>query len=548
VRAFHLFYDVTRMRLTRPAASGVAIAAIALTAITVVLVQRARAKPFWHDEVYTLLESDLPVVTLWRACLDGIDLQPPLNAMITRGVHAITGTGTVATRVPPMAGFLAAAALLFVMARRRANVWIGLAAALALCLTPAWKYAIEARGYGLTLAWFAAALYGWSEAAAGRHLRRNWTIAAVALAAGVWSHYHAVLVFLPILAGEVVRQVRARRLSWVPWLALAAAVVLTAPLWPLALAASAQRATFWADPSLVSADEAYRYVAGGLLSSPAVRTGGLIVLAVALIEIARRIWRRDWPRRLPAHEVAAGMACLALPFAALTLGHWTHAFEPRYVVFATVAAALVVPLAVWACLPTHRVGDVLVATVMIAAAWPVVAAPVQREPDMLRDRFPMLVDWLRSPSPIALTGGVLFLETWYAMPEDARRHVTYLADAHGQKRDTYSDTVERGYLALARWTPVPVVELRDYVKQHPAFWLYALEPNWALHSLRLMPLTMEEQVRERDGRGRLIHVTTKPGLAHRASALSGYRLSDHRTTGHRTTEPDEPMTVRPLVR
>ena len=95
------------------------------------------------------------------------------------------------------------------------------------------------------------------------------------------------------------------------------------------------------------------------------------------------------------------------------------------------------------------------------------------------------------------------------MPPEARQRVTYLADAHGQKRDTYSDTVERGYMALARWTPVPVVELRDYVKQHPSFWLYVLEPNWALHSIQMMPVTIEEHVRERDSKGVLLRVTPR---------------------------------------
>ena len=512
------------MSLTRRVAR-VALVVLAASAIAAVLVHRAVAKPFWHDEVYTLLEADLPIVTLYRACLDGIDLQPPLNAMLTRGVHAIAGAGTVATRVPPMAGFLVAAALVFLIASRRANVWIGVAAALTLCLTPAWQYAVEARGYGLTLGCFAAALYGWSEAAAGRHPRRHWTLMALALAAGVWSHYYTVLAFLPIVAGELVRQARARRFDRAPWIALTAAVIGTAPLWPLALAASAQRGTFWTDPSAFQPAEVYAYVAGGyvpgrpaangLLTSPAVRTGALVVLALVLIEIARRMWRRDWPRRFPAHEIAAGVVCVALPVTALALGRWINAFDTRYIVFASVALAVVLPLAIWSCLPVHRAGDILAAVVIAVAVWPVLSAPIPRQPHMLRDRFPALVDWLNGPTPIAVTGGVPFLETWYAMPPEARQRVTYLLDPHGEKRDTHSDTVERGYMALARWTPLPVVELRDYVKQHPSFWLYAIEPNWALHSIEMMPVIIEEHARERDSRGMLLRVTAKTDAAGR---------------------------------
>lgn len=518
VRWFHMFYDVSRMRLSRQSAAGIALAVL-IAAIEVVLVQRALAKPFWHDEVYTILEADLPIVTLYRASLDGIDLQPPLNAMTTRAVHAVTGPGLVSTRLPPIAGFLGAVALVFLIVSRRANVWMGLAASLVLCLTPAWQYAIEARGYGLTLGCFAAALYGWSEAAAGRHPRRNWTIMAIALAAGVWAHYYAVLAFLPIVAGEFVRQAKARRIHWAPWIAVGAATIALAPLAPIALAASAQRATFWTDTAAYQLAEVYEYVAGGhlpgrpaesgLLTSPAVRTGGLVVLALMLIELGRRLWRRDWPRRFQAHEIAAAVVCIALPLVALALGRWIGAFDTRYVVFASVALAIVVPLAAWSCLPRHGAGDILVAAVMVVAVWPVVSAAVPRQPDMLRDRFPMLVDWLNGPNPIAVTGGVLFLETWHAMPPEMRRRVTYLADAYGQRRDTYSDTVERGYLALARWTSLPVVDLREYVKQHPSFWLYVLEPNWALHSIRMMPVTIEEYVRERTSKGTLVRVTAR---------------------------------------
>jgi len=41
---------------------------------------RAAGKPFWHDEIFTLVAADLPSVpTLWTALRDGLDLSPPLN-------------------------------------------------------------------------------------------------------------------------------------------------------------------------------------------------------------------------------------------------------------------------------------------------------------------------------------------------------------------------------------------------------------------------------------------------------------------------------------
>src|SRR6266852_6152106 len=77
----------------------------------------ARDKAFWHDEIYTILGAGMPVRTLWRASIDGVDLSPPLNTIVTHFVQSLAGVGPVATRIPAMAGFLAAALAVFTMAR-----------------------------------------------------------------------------------------------------------------------------------------------------------------------------------------------------------------------------------------------------------------------------------------------------------------------------------------------------------------------------------------------------------------------------------------------
>jgi hypothetical protein len=90
----------------------------------------ARAKPFWHDEVYTILTTQIPLGSLWPAYRDGVDLSPPLNTLLTRAVHAVTGVGLIATRLPAIAGYLTAIVVLFVTIRRRTNAVAGFTAAL----------------------------------------------------------------------------------------------------------------------------------------------------------------------------------------------------------------------------------------------------------------------------------------------------------------------------------------------------------------------------------------------------------------------------------
>ena len=62
------------------------------------------SKPFWHDELCTILVARLPSLdVIWRALGDGIDLSAPLNTLLTRGSHALFGIGRISTRLPALA-------------------------------------------------------------------------------------------------------------------------------------------------------------------------------------------------------------------------------------------------------------------------------------------------------------------------------------------------------------------------------------------------------------------------------------------------------------
>src|SRR5262245_24798564 len=123
----------------------------------------AMAKPFWHDEIYTILISTLPSLDgIWRASKDGLDLMPPLNAAVTHAIHSLVGASRVTTRLPALIGFWVMMLAVFDIVRRRSHLVAALSAALVPCLTEAFRYATEARGYGLMLGLFATALWSWS--------------------------------------------------------------------------------------------------------------------------------------------------------------------------------------------------------------------------------------------------------------------------------------------------------------------------------------------------------------------------------------------------
>ena len=477
------------------------------------LVWRASVKPFWHDEIYTILEAQLPIATLWRACLDGIDLQPPLNAILTRGVHLVVGVGPIATRLPAISGFLLAMVLTFIIVGRRTNGLVASAAVLLLCTTQAWWLATDARGYGLTFGAFAIALFAWTEAAAGRHTTRNWILLAVSVAAGIWAHYFFVLALVPIGLGEIVRQLRLRRFAPESWLAVLVGILLALPLWPLASAASGQRSSFWAVPTW-DVVRTYRHVAGAFLAYDVVIA---ILAVVGVVEITRRIRAQSWPRVIPSHEIAAAGGCLAIPLVGMLVGHWIGVFYVGYITFAAVGFAIVLSMVAWALLPKNRAGGLLLAGTMVIAMLPVVNRSI---PDGSQSRdaaseFPAVVDWLRGPEPLVFSGGLKYLEIWYALPEDARPRFIYLADPEGSRRDLGHDTVELGYLALGRWSGVPVVPLREYIEAHPRFWLYVLGSRSTLTTtLRDMGAQLIEHGRTQhgpnlSGRGTLYEVRTQ---------------------------------------
>jgi hypothetical protein len=71
------------------------------------------------------------------------------------------------------------------------------------------------------------------------------------------------------------------------------------------------------------------------------------------------------------------------------------------------------------------------------------------------------------------------------MPADQRHHVVYVADPGSELRTTGTDTIDRGYLALARWTPLAaVVHYDTFVREHRSFHLYVCGPSWLSTRLR----------------------------------------------------------------
>jgi hypothetical protein len=443
---------------------------------------RARATPFWHDEIYTLLLSRLPSVRdVWHASTSGADLMPPLNLFLTRAVESLAGPGPVSSRLPAMIGFWAMTAMVFYLVRARSTLVFALSALFIPWYTRGYRYGYEARGYGAMLGLFALLVCAWSEAARGRH-RSVWLpVFAITVAASVWNHYYGAVTLLPVLIGEVYRGAKRQSIDWplVGWASMGALCCL--PLLALMHNAVGQGATYWRHASWSDVGKTYTFLFHDLwtFNSPL-----LVVLALAVV--GTLAFGRSTTARtmVPDYEIAAGVTALALPVVAVALGRLTGAFTPRYALSGVVGCALVVPLTLcWLSRGSRIVATLLLVALTIGVTQSSIDA--FRHPPRLSDPVaerPILSAQLRDTSPVVVTGGVQFLQLWYYAGPDLRLRLWYIADPARAEHYLGADTVDRGFVALARWASLGIKPY-DALRQ-TSFVMYDDGTGWLPKQLR----------------------------------------------------------------
>jgi len=475
--------------------------------VTVAL--HAAAKPFWHDEIYTVLLARLPSVQAhWAALRDGVDLAPPLNGFATRAVRTLAGSGPIAARIPAMVGFWVMLLAIYAMVRRRGNATLALAAAFIPFFTAAYRYSDEARPYGLMMAFAALAWLAWTEAARGTRRALFLSILGVALAAGLWNHYFAALVFAPIAAGELVRSIRDRRVDRSMWLVIIGALAAAAPLYRLLRDAAAQTRHFWVRPSIADIAGTYQFLFATLASGFAGWT--LLAIAAAIVvSLFRPAARVPGLEPIPAHEVAAAAVAVLLPAIGVVLALIaTGAFVPRYAMPTVAAVSVVLPLAL---ARLARRAPLVDAVLLAAVVGPYVVSaftPIARPEDPIAAR-PLLVRSLQMPGRTVAAGQLWFLQLWFYAPPTLKPRVVYLADPDLALRYTGSDIVDRNYLALARWTPVPIERFDTFIDHNPGFRVYSAGAGWLLDGLRDHGALVETAGSEAGGQ--LYQVTLAPG-------------------------------------
>jgi hypothetical protein len=201
-----------------------AVVAVLLAALYAVLVLGQLRTILWYDELHTYYIAQAPSLARMFDEMRHVDLNPPLIYLLVRASHSLFGVSIVATRLPStIAFFLGSAAAGVFLARRIGALWAAAAVAL-FWFSPFFRYATEARPYGILLAFFSLTLLSWDSATRETpgQSSRAWALAGIV--AGntgmMLSHVLAPLSILPFLVAELVRSARRRRLDGAVWAAL----------------------------------------------------------------------------------------------------------------------------------------------------------------------------------------------------------------------------------------------------------------------------------------------------------------------------------------
>ena len=413
---------------------------------------RAHAKPFWHDELYSIFLARLSFPELWNALAHGADASPPLGYLLLKAVRALLGEGPVAMRLPSMIGFWIFSLCLFRFVHRRLEASYAFAACLLPVATGAYSYAYEARCYGLILGFSGLALVCWQMAAEDR--RRSLALCGLAcsLAGITCSHYYGAAIYFPLGAAELARVVRRRSLDGGMAAAFLAGLVPLPLCYPLMR--SLRRAYSghpWARPAFSNFF--------GFYGSEFKSMFFVAVLFLALLGVWILL-RGAWPESpgeppwIPPQEVVLALAFLALPGFVLAAAFLvTHMFTDRYVI---VAVAGVILLAVMAVARLAR-GNAAVGLQLLLATAAAFLFIVGRPHDSDQTAFEIpLVQQAIRQGPVAIDDGLLFFQTWYYLPPAEKHLVYYVTDPASAARFTGQDTIDRNFLAAAPWVHFPV--------------------------------------------------------------------------------------------
>jgi hypothetical protein len=450
----------------------------------------ARSKPLWYDEIITTFAAKAPnAVDTWKIA-GQTDVNPPLpHLMIHFAMRWVTPI-EIGARLPAIIGFWIFCLCMYRFTRVRVGIYYALAALLLPVVTDAYTYSAEARAYGPELAFCGLALVAWQAAA--EDSRRIWALVglAVSLAGATLCHYYAILLYVPLLAGELFRWYRGRKFDWRIWAAFAAGGAGLASRVPILLQSVKSSVHSWAQPYPAQILEFWD---DGLHHAPTFAV--LFIALLALFVVASRGDRGiETPIVLVDHELIAGVLFLTIPLLAV-LGALlvTHMYAPRYALPGLTGVALLIPMLA-AYISRGRALFGFVITVVLLSALSMLMVGSGDPPNPFLGE-PVLVK-AAEKEPVAIADGLMFLQMWQYAPPALKPHILYLADGEAALKYTGATTIDEGLLTARRFTSAGIVEYKTFATPGKEFLVFqnTPRPGWLLRKVLddRYPTTLED--------------------------------------------------------
>ena len=466
---------------------------------------QARSKPFWYDEVITVVVAGSPdLPTTWKAGL-ACDGAPPLSYLMAHLCARWFGEGEVSLRIPAIVGFWVFGLCLFRFTLRRVGIYYALTALLLPTVLETYYYSLEARPYGPELAFCGLALVAWQ--AATERSRRFLALPglALSLAAALFCHYYALLLYLPLAGGEAVRLYQNRRIDWGVGAALAAGGLPI--LWLTSNIAGVVKGVVhtWAPPYPGQVIEFWEF---GLQHASGFLVLLLALLALSIIQARQKTDAAEGA--VPAlldHELAAGVLFLAIPLAAVVGALLvTHMFTPRYALIALAGFSFLAPMVAAHMFGGRALPGFLLTVALTACfGFTSMAIPPTRNPF---DGEPELREALQQ-GPVAISDAQLFLQMWHYAPPPLKSRLLFLVDHEAALKYMGFANMDDALKQIRLWSSVRVVDYPNFASPGREFLVYqnTLRPGWLISKVVDDGATVE--VRKYAGARALMRVRLK---------------------------------------
>ena len=482
------FFDGLARRIEAEAGIYLILACWIFFAVTGI---RAGHTTFWLDELFTIHLCALPrFIDVWNALRAGIDLNPPFQYVAVRSAQAIFGSGPLAIRLPVLAGYLVMSVSIYLFLRRRLPLPMAFAGMMLPWLAGTYRFALDARPYGILLGCSGVALLCWARAAGTERPRRAaLTGLWVSITLALLTHYYAVLLALPFLLGEWRRFTERRKPDWPMWTTLALSALPVA-IYPLVFQVEkGQTSRLWPfHVTWLTGPDAYRYLLEPLVWPL------LVGAALSLASGKSPAGECGRGKGMTGAELAALIGFALIPAAAAGLAAaTTGSFEPRYGAPGVLGVACLLPWMGTRYGPgkAARNGAVFATVFLVfftagflwklweatqrpavvhAAKLPNGSSPAA--PEILG--YPLIGRVPPGNLPLVLANAAAFLEVGYYAGDDLARRLYYVTDPNLALRRTGSSGID---LILSKMQRLPSVKghieaAGPFLAEHPRFLIY----------------------------------------------------------------------------